>query len=551
MQNNHKALGGLTRRQIFHGLGCAAVAGLAYPPSSLLASGARRRVTVAGTVYEDGGYSASRSGKRAGIPDILVSNGRDVVLTDSSGRWSLSVDPGEFVFVIRPSQFAFSECQSGLPRFFHRIPWERAQDHRTPIDFALRRAEEARAFDVLLVADSQPVNAEELGYVRQALLAATRDSKPAFAIHHGDVMGDDLGLMEDYLGVLAETGTSWHHCPGNHDVDWDSLGNSQAFETWKRHRGPTHYAFQHGHATFILLNNVEYSGRHGTEYAGRRYRGVIGANQLRFVRNVLSHVPLNHLIVLSMHIPLVSFDNPESPSDTTADRDELLALLAGRPHTVSFSGHSHTTEHHYLDAGPQSIEPHHHHVLTAICGSWWGGPKTASGRPVADSRDGSPRGYHVLSVDGHRYETRFYPSESAAPAVMRVAAVAGTESLGLNSLSVQIAALSGIPVPVSGRRLVVDVFDGGPRTRVTCEFEGIAHPPQEMARTVIADPHVVDSFKAHRESWKPWVSPAVSSHIWTAPLPLELVPGRHPVVVRAVGEYGTTEEHRTEVVIEA
>lgn len=541
----------LSRRQLFSGLGGVALAGLASPSHQLLAGSARRRVTASGTVFEDGGPAQGRLGRRRGIPGVLVSNGRDVVRTDSSGRWLLSADPGDHVFVIKPSQFTPSAREFGLPRFSHRIPLDSAGHRHPSIDFGLRRVEEASRFDVLLVADTQPANATELGYVRQSLLAATRDNNPAFVIHHGDVMGDDLGLMRDYLGVLGETGATWHHCPGNHDLDWESPGNSQAFETWKRYLGPTHYAFQHGAATFIILNNVEYSGRHGIEYAGRRYRGVIGADQLAFVRNVLAHVPRDQLVVLSMHIPLVSFDNPESPSDTTADREALLALLAGRPHAVSFSGHSHTTEHHYLDTGSGGREPHHHHVLTAMCGSWWGGPKSASGLPSAVSRDGSPRGYHVLSIDGHRYSTRFCPSEPTAPAVMRVSAVAATETLGLNGASVQIAALAGIPVPVPGRRLVADVFDGGPRTRVTCEFEGISHPQQEMARTVIADPHVVDSFKAYRDSWKPWVSPAVSSHIWTAPLPLELPAGRHRVVVRATGEYGAEQEYRTEIEIEA
>ena len=32
----------------------------------------------------------------------------------------------------------------------------------------------------------------------------------------------------------------------------------------------------------------------------------------------------------------------------TSDRGDFLKLLAGRPHTVSLSGHTHTTEHHYF-----------------------------------------------------------------------------------------------------------------------------------------------------------------------------------------------------------
>ena len=106
------------------------------------------------------------------------------------------------------------------------------------------------------------------------------------------------------------------------------------------------------------------------------YRGLFGEKQLRFVSNVLRHVPPDQLVVVSMHIPLQSFDSPDSAANTAADRSALLKLLSSRPHTVSFSGHSHTTEHHYFGRteGFDRNVPHHHHVLTAACGSWWSGP---------------------------------------------------------------------------------------------------------------------------------------------------------------------------------
>ena len=106
------------------------------------------------------------------------------------------------------------------------------------------------------------------------------------------------------------------------------------------------------------------------------------------------HVPREHLIVLSMHIPLVSQHGDANPADSTADRRALLELLSGRPHTLSLSGHMHTTEHHYLgaEAGFSGAQPHHHHVLTAASGSWWCGPRDRRGIPCADSVDGTPNG---------------------------------------------------------------------------------------------------------------------------------------------------------------
>ena len=63
-----------------------------------------------------------------------------------------------------------------------------------------------------------------------------------------------------------------------------------------------------------------------------------------------------------MHIPLMNYQNATA-GDATVDRQALLTLLSGRPHTVSFAGHMHLTEHHYFGAreGFYGAVPHHHH----------------------------------------------------------------------------------------------------------------------------------------------------------------------------------------------
>ena len=112
--------------------------------------------------------------------------------------------------------------------------------------------------------------------------------------------------------------------------------------------GPRHYAFQHAAATFIVLDNVHYFGANPGALRSGTYAGLIGERQLQFVRNVLAHVPAEHLVVVSMHIPLATYQDPTSAADNTADRNALLRLLSARPHTLSLSGHMHLTEHHYL-----------------------------------------------------------------------------------------------------------------------------------------------------------------------------------------------------------
>lgn len=534
-----------SRRDVVAGL-AAVVAGC----GSTIGRAEAGREMARGHVFDDTEGTAARSA-RSGIGGVMVSNGRDVVLTDRDGRWQLPIERGDSVFVIKPTGWSTPTRAGGMPAFSYLY-----QPDGTPvgyasrfagvaptgplpvsIDFPLRRAHcETTRFDVALVADTQPGSDDELSHVRDSLLSAIPSTGAAFAIHHGDVMGDDLSLLGRYLDLTAATGIPWHHCPGNHDMNLDSGTTDLAFETWKRVFGPATYAFQRGAATFILLNNVE---RLGPDAGGRGYRGHIGARQLAFVENVLAHVPRDHLVVISMHIPLVNYEDPTNPADSTDDRRRLLALLAGRPHTVSFAGHSHTTEHHYLGPADGCLgdKPHHHHILTAACGSWWSGPRDRLGIPCSDSRDGTPRGFHLLSIDGNRYETRLVATDEGGSGPMRV-------MLGCDRTMTLIAPSAA---RAGGHRLsraegaaacvLVNVFDGGSRTRVTLEFDDMAGC-REMSRRSICDPFVAELFQRHPETCKPWVSASPSSHIWATPLPDGLRPGVHRVSVSAQDEYG-------------
>ena len=232
--------------------------------------------------------------------------------------------------------------------------------------------------------------------------------------------------------------------------------------------------------------------------------------------------------------PARCYEDPANPADTTGDWHRAAGVAAERPHTVSFAGHLHTTEHHYLgrSAGFLRPAPHHHHVLTAASGSWWSGPARSPRHSDSDSRDGSPNGFHVLSIDGNRYETRFVAAEDHGARALRV-------MIGCDRTDTLLApsASRGGGCQLSrseceSARLLVNVFDGGPRTRVTLEIEGRTGC-SEMARDGVRDPYVAELFVRHPEACKPWVSATPSSIIWTAPLPAVSRSGRssgpHPL----------------------
>jgi hypothetical protein len=178
-------------------------------------------------------------------------------------------------------------------------------------------------------------------------------------------------------------------------------------------------------------------------------------------------------------------------------------------------------------------------VLTAACGSWWSGPCDHRGIPFADSTDGTPNGFHVLSVSGNRYTTRFVPAVTKASAQLRVMVDGPHRQPDAPAVARQGSQRLGLSVPLAAlgaSRVIANVFDGGPKTHVEFEIPGRAQPAA-MRRVSMPDPLMLELFKGDAPR-KAWVRAVACSHIWQGALPGTLEPGAHVLVVRAWDEYG-------------
>lgn len=527
------ASGRLTRRETV--AGAAAL--------SLLAgrAGAQGSAEATGIVYAVGAAGSTR----APLPGVLVSNGREVVRTDGDGRYRLPMPGDGVVFVIKPPGYALPRDADNVPRhsYIHQpggTPAGLGLRYRgiaptgplpASIDFTLTKADEPADFDVILFTDPQPESRFELDHVRDTAVARAMAIPAAFGLTTGDVLFDDLSLYGRSNRIVGRIGLPWYSLPGNHDLNMQAPDARHSRETWKRVFGSPTYAFRHGRALFVMIDNVEWMGP-PVPVGANTYRGHVGERTLTFLKNLLAEIPPDDLIVLATHIPLVT-DTGDDPRSATIDRAALLDLLAGRT-VLSLAGHTHTTEHHYL------AERHHHHVMTAVSGSWWSGPDTRTGIPSADSRDGTPNGFHVLSIRGTDYTTRFVPAQGEPDAAMRIAFESELRPAAPEIVRAS-HPMQGLrpPVPqdaLTATNLVVNVFDGGPRTNLAIRIGDRA--PAPMARTRRLDPFVTELYARYPETRKSWVQATPSTHIWTAGLPDDLAPGAHRVTVAGTDEYG-------------
>jgi hypothetical protein len=357
----------LTRRSALTGAASLALGLTSSAQAQTPQASGRKAVT--GIVYESSTGGSRQAGDQ-GVAGVQISNGREIVTTDAQGRYSLAIDDAAVIFVIKPSGYGVPvDPMTKLPRFSYvHQPSGSPANHKLrfrgidptgqlppSVDFPLVRQPEPTKFDVLLFTDPQPESQAELDFVRDDAVAPLIGSSAAFGITTGDILFDDLSMYGRHNRIVGQIGIPWWNIGGNHDLNFEAPDRSYSRETFKRVFGAPHYAFNHGNALFIMLDNVAYLGPDPSRPGrGGKYKGEIGERQLAFVANLLKETPQDKLIVVCMHIPLRTYLDPEAPAVNTSDRADFLRLISGRP-AVSFSGHTHTTEHHYLDVDGASI----------------------------------------------------------------------------------------------------------------------------------------------------------------------------------------------------
>lgn len=482
----------ISRRNVL----CGGMAAIAAMPAFATTDRRQREPLASGRVID------ITDDQRTGLPGVLVSNGVDITRTDAAGRYSLPFRDG--IFVIKPAHWAVPfDSTTGVPHFAFIDSGSETSANSSPdlidADFFLRRQVEPSTFSAALFADPQPSNSHEVTFLEHAINKMALDPSIAFGLALGDIACNDLSIYADYQKQIAKLSVPVWTIPGNHDHDQTATDRRTRLNTWRKHFGAPTHAFEFGQALFIMLDNVSIRG-------DGAYFGEVGLNGLTFLKNLLALTPQDKLVVVCTHIPLVSSHRTD-PSCNTADVEEVLNLL-GKRRAVSFSGHMHTSEHHYLQTPNGNL--HHHQVIAALSGSWWSGPFDSAGQPLAISSDGTPHGWHVLSIEGTNYRTEFVSARDDAVARAIVGPPAAERSPA-----------SG-PIEIIGRqngerRLLVNVFDGGPRTSVYLDVGNTRH---RLKQVQAIDPYVEFCYTEAASSLKHWVCAEASTHLWELDAPI-------------------------------
>jgi hypothetical protein len=475
-----------------------------------------------GRVFEDTNKNQKPDPGERGLAGVRVSNGKDIVKTDESGGYELPIEDDTVIFVVKPRGYQSPLSEDNLPQFYYVHKPAGSPKLNFPgvkptgplpasVDFPMYTQEEPKQFEAIMFGDPQPRNQKEVDWIAHDIIEDLVGTEASFGVTLGDIVFDDLKVMQPLNRTIGLLGIPWYNVIGNHDINYDVKERKLANETFERIYGPSYYSFDHGPVHFIVVDNIEW--RFDDDRNKMAYRGGIGATQMQFIKNDLALVPEDQLVVLMMHIPLTN----------THDRKGLFKLIQDRKFCMSISGHTHYHEHVFISKkdGWEGLKPHHHLINVTVCGSWWSGQEDERGIPHTTMADGAPNGYSTISFDGSDYYVNF-----------RAAGRAASYQMELHAPEVVKSSESGT------KSLFANVFNGSEKSDVEMRIAGGEWSSMQKVREV--DPKLQSVYdreaailKTQPKAFRQLSKPRKSGHLWRTKLPADLPEGTHLIEVRA------------------
>lgn len=467
-------------------------------------------IEAQGRVVKDLNGNGKADPDEPGIPGVAVSNGKDVILTNSDGVYRLKIPASDGVITItQPRGFRVPLNDLNLPQFYYLHKPEGSPDlyyrgikptglFPESVNFALRPVDEPDKFRALLFADTQIETSEDLRHFYREFLGEVSELGADLLINLGDIMYDHLDLFTPYNRAMARLGIPVFSILGNHDLNFDAKNDEDSDETFTALFGPPNYSWQIGQVHFVALDTILWNGREQSP----EYRERLDEKTLTWLKNDLAVVPADRLIVLCLHAPLYRDRGTTTPG-RLGNFDQLVKILNDRPSVLAVSGHSHVSDRKVFgqaDGWKGSGRFEEMNCVT-VSGSWWSGPRDYRGVPSSYQRDGVPKGYTILDINGTSFTLRYRAAGQPDKIQMRIYPP-GTHNSGEAE---------------ANRRLLVNVFYGWADCRVDYSINNGPWTP--MTQVPQLDPLAVNLYSGPAHTGKPFVRPLITNHIWQADLP--------------------------------
>jgi len=474
---------------------------------------------IDGYVFIDSNNNSIMDPDEKGLNGVMVSNQKDVVITDEKGHFLVKLIEGNYIFVTKPEAYQFKLDMFNNPEFYFLYKTKETKQKLRysgpkPINeipqilyFPVYKNSGEDEHTCLLVGDPQMKDDRRLVYYKEGVIPFMAAKEADFYIVLGDIANNYLGILPKERLATSTLGIPGYRVFGNHDMNYRATKNKYAAETFKFVFGPDNYSFDYGSFHYIILNSVIYEGWQKDISKHGLYSGGLTRQQLNWLSNDLKHVPPNKTIVLLSHISLHEVFIKKSTMRT------LFKALENHNKILAVSGHMHSiiaydyvTEH-----GWENSLDFEGLVAGAACGSWWSGPMDEKNIPYATCTDGSPKGFFQLNTKKEDYNYVFHSVND--PFDLQIRTYIIEDEIWVNWF-------------VGKRADSVWVYiDDNPQAIKLHNFIG-------------QDPTATSNFNNRKHIDTQVEEIEQTAHLWKAKLPEGLLPGNHSIKVIAKDSKG-------------
>lgn len=319
------------------------------------------------------------------INNVVITDGYTCTTTDQKGIYQMKKDRhATLVYYSTPSDYQVNTTSESIKTasFYSELT---AGTER--YDFELKKLPSSET-DFILIAIGDPqvrteanikrFETETMADIKKFI--ATQ-STPIYGIALGDIVHDKMEYFDQMKKLMGSANMPVHSAIGNHDKEaYTSSSQPRTNKEYNISLGPVNYSFNRGDVHFVCLDNVVYSD-------DTKYSGGFTDSQVEWLKQDLSYVSKDKMIIVYYHIPLRNHNYK--------NRSEILQLLDGYAEVHLMAGHTHYNE-NFMISSPISV---YEHIHAAACGSWW--HSTLNG-------DGTPNGYAVYHISGPSIKEWYY-----------------------------------------------------------------------------------------------------------------------------------------------
>ncbi len=414
------------------------------------------------------GYIKNQKGTP--IEGVVVTDGFTTTTTDAKGLYAFDrADSADFVYYSLPAGYQVNvEEPHFVPTFFKAVA-----DSTSRYDFTLNALDSTEErFDLICIGDPQVITEAHVERFRcevapDILEYVSTANVPCYAITLGDIVDNQWHLYPSIVEAIspARIGTSAHQTIGNHDHEYPTSDDQASRKIYESFYGPANYSFNRGRAHIISMDNIQ----HGCEKSAI-YEAGFTEEQYNWLKEDLSYVPKDHIIIFCVHIPFRGGAESKGGSmNYNKYYNEVLTLLAEYERVEMMAAHTHTNFNYIHTIGDKQIVEH---VVGTSCGSWW--KSTVCG-------DGTPIGYGIFSIDGNDVEWIYKAVNHDANFQMRLYRSTDIFTGGDNSVATKVES-------AAANRIIANVWNWDPEWSVKVYENGVYSG--DMTRTTISDPWV-------------------------------------------------------------